>query len=304
MGGSPLRTKAMTCLSPTGTMRSSLASTWVTCDTLIGWSVAQILTGRLRPQKKLSQILNMNLGPKKIRLPRVVSPGDSTGLISQAAYQRWGLPPSCEMVAGTSDSIAAFLATGADTVGTGVTSLGSTLVIKMLSATRVDDSERGVYSHRLGDAWLVGGASNVGCAVLRSEGFSNDELASLEGKIDPKRNTPYKYYPLVKPGERFPVNDPKKLPVLDPKPSTRAEYLQAILEGISKVESSGYETLTELGASPLERVLTCGGGAANMPWTAMRERLLSVPATKAHSTEASYGLALLAIDKLKQDLAN
>jgi hypothetical protein len=45
--------------------------------------------------------------------------------------------------------------------GDAVTSLGSTLAIKMLSAVPVDDSSRGVYSHRLGDLWLAGGASNV-----------------------------------------------------------------------------------------------------------------------------------------------
>ena len=107
----------------------------------------------------------------------MVEPGASLGRVSEAAVKRWGLPPSCEVVAGTTDSIAAFLASGAEESGTAVTSLGSTLAIKMLSDTRVDDSELGIYSHRLGDQWLVGGASNVGCAVLRSEGFSNDELA-------------------------------------------------------------------------------------------------------------------------------
>ena len=36
-----------------------------------------------------------------------------------------------------------------------VTSLGSTLAIKLLSTVRVDDARYGLYSHRLGDAWLV-----------------------------------------------------------------------------------------------------------------------------------------------------
>ena len=51
---------------------------------------------------------------------------------------------------GTTDSIAAFLASGAAGVGEAVTSLGSTLAIKLLSAQPVDDSRYGVYSHRLG----------------------------------------------------------------------------------------------------------------------------------------------------------
>jgi hypothetical protein len=43
-----------------------------------------------------------------------------------------------------------------------VTSLGSTLAIKLLSETRIDDARYGLYSHRLGSSWLVGGASNTG----------------------------------------------------------------------------------------------------------------------------------------------
>jgi len=41
-------------------------------------------------------------------------------------------------------------------VGQAVTSLGSTLAVKLLSETRVDDAAYGVYSHRLGAGWLVG----------------------------------------------------------------------------------------------------------------------------------------------------
>jgi hypothetical protein len=52
-------------------------------------------------------------------------------------------------------------------------------------------------SHRLGDAWLVGGASNVGCAVLREQGFSDEELAALSEGIDPGRDSPLDYYPLA-----------------------------------------------------------------------------------------------------------
>ena len=38
-----------------------------------------------------------------------------------------------------------------------------------LSEHFAEDASRGVYSHRLGDLWLVGGASNAGCAVLREQ---------------------------------------------------------------------------------------------------------------------------------------
>lgn len=54
------------------------------------------------------------------------------------------------------DSIAAFLAAGVSAPGEAVSSLGSTLAIKLVSETRQDDAAFGIYSHRLGDAWLVG----------------------------------------------------------------------------------------------------------------------------------------------------
>jgi hypothetical protein len=69
-----------------------------------------------------------------------------------------------------------------------------------------------------GNQWLVGGASNVGCAILRQELFSEKELVELSAGIDPSEDCPLQYYPLLKKGERFPINDPQKEPMLDPKP--------------------------------------------------------------------------------------
>jgi sugar (pentulose or hexulose) kinase len=57
------------------------------------------------------------------------------------------------------DSIAAFIAAGLSEPGDAVTSLGSTMAIKMISTVRVDNADYGIYSHRLGDVWLVGKAS-------------------------------------------------------------------------------------------------------------------------------------------------
>ena len=57
------------------------------------------------------------------------------------------------------DSIAAFIAAGATEQGEAVTSLGSSLAVKLISATRVDHAAYGIYAHRLGDQWLVGECS-------------------------------------------------------------------------------------------------------------------------------------------------
>jgi sugar (pentulose or hexulose) kinase len=59
-------------------------------------------------------------------LPRVVEPGKCIGKLS-SNFTKHGYSADCEVVGGTTDSIAAFLASGASEPGQAVTSLGSTL---------------------------------------------------------------------------------------------------------------------------------------------------------------------------------
>ncbi|MBD1939495.1 FGGY-family carbohydrate kinase [Microcoleus sp. FACHB-68] len=232
-------------------------------------------------------------------LPEIVKPGMPVGEITAEIAERFGLPADCQVCAGTTDSIAAFLASGVQSPGEAVTSLGSTLVIKLLSQTRIDDARYGIYSHRLEDLWLVGGASNTGGAVLR-QFFTDTELESLSRQIDPQQESPLDYYPLTKAGDRFPINDPNLPPRLEPRPDNPVEFLQGLLESIARIEAQAYQLLQELGATKLTRVYTAGGGAKNPVWSAIRERLLKVPVGVPAHTEAAYGTALLAMRGLTQ----
>lgn len=92
-----------------------------------------------------------------------------------------------------------------------MTSLGSTLAIKLLSNNRIEDARFGVYSHRLDDKWLVGGASNTGGEVLRQL-FTDEQLEKLSELINPMEASSLDYYPLRTMGERFPVADPMMVP--------------------------------------------------------------------------------------------
>lgn len=228
-----------------------------------------------------------------VHLPKVVVPGTPIAELLPDIADRLGLPRGCIVRAGTTDSIAAFLASGANSPGEAVTSLGSTLVLKLLSRTRVEDSCYGIYSHRLGNLWLVGGASNTGGAVLRHF-FSDAELERLSGQIDAKRESGLDYYPLLKAGDRFPLNDPNLPPKLEPRPTDSVEFLHGLLESIARIEAKGYQLLQQLGATNLTRVYTAGGGAKNSTWTAMRSRHLKVPILPPIHTAAAYGAALLA----------
>lgn len=228
------------------------------------------------------------------RLPRVVAPGTAIGVLDRTHAVALNIPLDCLVRAGTTDSIAAFLAAGPRQPGEAVTSLGSTLVLKLISEKRVDDARLGVYSHWYGDRWLAGGASNAGGAVLR-QFFSDGELAELSARIDPRSDSGLDYYPLPCPGERFPVNDPNLPLRLEPRPADRAQFLHGLLDGLAAIEARGYAVLAGLGASPLSRVVSSGGGAGNAVYAGIRQRRLGVPVATAPRQEAAYGSALLAL---------
>lgn len=240
--------------------------------------------------------------PKTLALPRVHPPGGVLGTIAPSISNLTGLPAQLMLCAGTTDSTAAVIATGAGG-GDAVTSLGSTLVLKLIAQRPVSEPRFGVYSHRLGDHWLVGGASNSGGAVLRQH-FSDSGLEELSRRIDPSLDSGLDYYPLPGIGERFPIDDPNLAPRLSPRPTDDARFLHALLEGIARIERDGYKRLVQLGATPPDRVLTTGGGARNLVWTALRQRLLGVPVQTAEHQDAAYGAALLALNALPAQQAD
>lgn len=233
------------------------------------------------------------LGVPMGKLPQVAPPGRPVGTLRAELARRWGLSQSVRVVAGTTDSTAGVLATGAHRLGQAVTSLGSTLVMKVLSPQPLFSAKLGVYSHRLGNIWLAGGASNSGGAVLEKY-FSAPDLERLTAALLPDRETGLDYYPLLHPGERFPDPDPELPPRLEPRPASDAKFMQGMLEGMACIECRGYQVLQAFGAPYPTSVLTVGGGSRNQAWTAIRARTLGVPVTMSSQQEAAYGTALLA----------
>ncbi|RUW48791.1 FGGY-family carbohydrate kinase, partial [Mesorhizobium sp. M8A.F.Ca.ET.021.01.1.1] len=186
-------------------------------------------------------------------LPDVVEPGDVIGTLTAAAAALFGLPRDVVVVAGTTDGCASFLATGATAAGDGVTALGSSLTIKILSDRPISAPRFGIYSHRLGDTWLAGGASNSGGKVL-AQHFPLARIIKLSAMIDPTTETGLDYYPLGTAGERFPIADPALPPRLTPRPADDADYLKAMFEGMAAIEALGYGRLAELGAPALTSI--------------------------------------------------
>ncbi len=226
-------------------------------------------------------------------LPEVYSPGAVIANINLHVASDLGFPMDVEIIAGTTDSTAAFIASGANKTGQAVTSLGSTLVLKIISDAPISDPAHGIYSQPYGQYWLVGGASNSGGAVLKYY-FNDEQMLQLTNKLKPDTTTNLNYYPLIDVGERFPINDPELTPRITPKVNDDAIFFQGLLEGIAEIEHTGYKLLEQLGAPYPTSVLTAGGGAINKAWQQIRENKLGVPVNAATHVAAAYGAALLA----------
>ncbi|EMR12312.1 Carbohydrate kinase, FGGY() [Methylophaga lonarensis MPL] len=225
-------------------------------------------------------------------LPEVVAPGTVIGRLDNMLCDEFNLSESPMIVAGTTDSIAGVIATGAYQPGDAVTVLGSTLVLKIISERPIFVPALGVYSHRFDKHWLVGGASNCGAAVLR-QFFDDETLKSLSEQIN-LADQPAAYYPLPAKGERFPVNDPNKQPCFSPRPDSDALFLHGLLKSLARVEAEGYQCIQKQGAPAISNMRTIGGGAGNPVWQALRQQYLHCPFLPVEQTEPAYGSAQLA----------
>ena len=239
----------------------------------------------------------------KSLLPKVVTPGSFVSKVKPELIEKYSLAKDCMVIAGTTDSNAAVLATGANQAGDAVTSLGSTLVVKLFSEKPLYSPEHGIYSHRLNNQWLAGGASNSGGNVLLHY-FTPQKIDEMTSQLKPEQTTGLDYYPLVKTGERFPSNDNNKKNITEPRPEDDVIFFQALLEGIANIEANAYKKLNELGATQVKRIFTAGGGSKNKAWQKIREQKTGVTVLCADHTEACYGSALLAKEGfIRQGLA-
>jgi sugar (pentulose or hexulose) kinase len=223
-------------------------------------------------------------------LPVIRASGEILGRLAPDAAESLGLDGACRVVAGSTDANAAVLAAepGPDD---GITVLGTTLVLKRFVPQPI--RAPGVSCHRLAGRWLAGGASNAGAGVLLRF-FPREALGELSRQIDPDRPTGLRLRPMPARGERFPWDDPGLEPLLEPRPVSDVLYLQALLEGLTELERAGWQRLRELGAPPIQRVISLGGGARNPQWRALRQRVLGVPVLSRPHLSACRGMALLA----------
>ncbi len=216
-----------------------------------------------------------------VQLPVLVAPGTQLGRTAQGKIP---------IYAGMTDGCTAQISVGSSALGSAVTTLGTTMVIKIVSPQEV--SGPGFYSHLLPQSrWLTGGASNLGGISLKT--FTGD-VAEWDQKALKHGPSSTVSYPLAGIGERFPIANNHMERIFSTAPINDVDEYRAALEGIAFAEKLSYETLARAGAALTNQLFTVGGGSRSNIWNSIRATVLNRTISIVKESGSDIGAAMIA----------
>jgi len=229
------------------------------------------------------------------RLPLVCRPGQPVGQVSKAAAAETSLPAGLPVLAGATDGMASVVASGASACGDANTTLGTTLVWKVLHNGK-PAAHGGVYLHlHPGGLWVPGAASNTGLgSVRRLDTFPVNPPAEMDRLAARYFPTPVVCYMLSGEGERFPFAHPKATSFVDGSPRDAAESYAAQLQSMAFVERWGYEILESCGIKVGGKVFSTGAAARSPVLSQLRANVLGKTTLLPRYPTAAFGAAILA----------
>jgi xylulokinase len=232
-------------------------------------------------------------------LPRVGSPLEVVGEVTESAAMLFGIAAGTPVVAGCSDTAAEALACGANRPGAGVVKIATAGNVNVVAAGPRPSRSYFTYSHPLEGLWYHSYGTSAAAA-------SRDWLEGILGRGTPDGDVeaeivavppgaggllfhPYLY------GERAPVFDPTLRAsfvglAADHGPS---HLVRAVLEGVAFSLAECVVEARAAGLAPDDLRLV-GGGARSAVWAQIVADAIGVELTSPVLTDASAGAALLA----------
>lgn len=213
-----------------------------------------------------------------------------------------GIPDTVKVVAGAGDNAAAAIGTG--TVGNGACniSLGTSGTIFISSNMFGVDPNNALhaFAHADGHYHLMGCMlSAASCNKWFYEEIlkTNDYIAEQDGITRETLGTNDVYFLPYLMGERSPINDTdaRGTFVGMTMATSRAQMVQAVMEGVTFAIRDSFEVAKSLGID-IRRSKLCGGGAKAPIWREMLANILNISIDIPQSEEGpGYGGAMLAM---------
>lgn len=241
-------------------------------------------------------------GVRKEQMPQLFESYETIGVVKPQLAAALGLPENVKVVAGAGDNAAAAVGTG--TVGDGACniSLGTSGTIFISSEHFGVDPNNALhaFAHADGTYHLMGCMlSAASCNkwfcedILDTQDYAGEQSPIDDDALGSNRVF---FLPYLM-GERSPINDTDARGTFIglTMDSSRADMVQAVLEGVAFAIRDSFEVARSLGIH-IERSMLCGGGAKSPLWRRIMANVLNIPLDIPQTEEGpGYGAAMLAM---------
>ena len=241
-------------------------------------------------------------GIKKEQLPKLFESYECIGMLRPEIAMALGLSEDVKVCAGAGDNAAAAVGTG--TVGNGACniSLGTsgTIFISQDSFSMDKNNALHSFAHADGNYHLMGCMlSAASCNKWFCEDILNttDYALEQENIIEEKLGNNKVFFLPYLMGERSPINDTDARGTFIgiSMDSSRADMVQAVLEGVAFALRDSFEIAKGLGLD-IKVSRLCGGGAKSPLWKKIIANVLGIPLELPLAEEGpGYGGAMLAM---------
>lgn len=241
-------------------------------------------------------------GVTQRQMPKLFESFEVVGTLTAEAARTLGLPGTVRVVAGAGDNAAAAVGTG--TVGAGGCniSLGTSGTIFISSDRFGVDPNNALhaFAHADGGYHLMGCMlSAASCNKWLCEDILNtsDYAGEQKGITGEKLGENHVYFLPYLMGERSPINDTNARGTFTgiTMDTTRADLVQAVLEGVAFAIRDSFEVAKSLGIE-IPRSNLCGGGAKSPLWRKIFANVLGIPLDMVKTEQGpGYGAAMLAM---------
>lgn len=251
--------------------------------------------------KRWSKDMLALCGLEERQMAKIFESYQVVGTLKAEIVQELGIPASTKVCAGAGDNAAAAIGTG--TVGNGRCniSLGTSGTIFISSEKFSVDSHNALhaFAHADGHYHLMGCMlSAASCNKWwQDEIIGTADYRAEQAKILPEQlGRGHVYFLPYLMGERSPINDTEARGAFIglTMDTTRADMLQAVLEGVAFGIRDSLEVAKALGLS-IRRSKICGGGAKSPLWRQIMANVLNMDINSLEAEEGpGYGGAILA----------
>lgn len=237
-------------------------------------------------------------GLSEINMPKIVSPLDYVGAVSESAAKDSGLKQGTAVICGSTDTVMEVFAAGAVNKGDMTLKLATAGRICIVSDNYFPDKNVINYAHLKDGLYYPGSATKSCAASLRwfrdTFGGTFEEFSSIATKV-PLGSGGLIFHPYLT-GELTPHANPKIRGSFIGVSAAheKAHFARAVMEGVAMSLLDSVTYLKEKGVAVGEYAYIIGGGAKSEVWRQIVADALNLTLYTTERNDSSFGASMCA----------